>query len=50
MNTIGGLGFMVAGLFLFSEHKLAAAVAALIGSWAFLIGSLIRWYVVMEIF
>ena len=50
LNTIGGFGFMVAGLFLFSEHKLAAAVAALIGSWAFLIGSLIRWYVVMEIF
>lgn len=50
LNTIGGLGFMVAGLFLFSEHKLAAAVAALIGSWAFLTGSLIRWYVVMEIF
>jgi hypothetical protein len=50
LNTIGGFGFMMAGLFLFSEHKLAAAVAALIGSWAFLIGSLIRWYVVMEIF
>ena len=50
MNTIGGLGFMVAGLFLFNEHKLAAAIAALIGSWAFLTGSLIRWYVVMEIF
>ena len=30
--------------------QFAAAVAALIGSWAFLIGSLIRWYVVMEIF
>ena len=50
LNTIGGLGFMVAGLFLFNEHKLAAAIAALIGSWAFLTGSLIRWYVVMEIF
>lgn len=50
LNTIGGFGFMMAGLFLFSENKLAAAVAALIGSWAFLIGSLIRWYVVMEIF
>lgn len=50
LNTVGGFGFMMAGLFLFSDNKLAAAVAALVGSWAFLIGSLIRWYVVMEIF
>ncbi|KAJ8113090.1 hypothetical protein OPT61_g4699 [Boeremia exigua] len=50
LNTMGGLGFMLAGLFLFSNDKLAAAVSALVGSWAFLIGSMIRWYVVMEIF
>lgn len=50
LNTLGGLGFMLAGLFLFSENRLAASVAAMVGSWAFLIGSVIRWYVVMEIF
>lgn len=50
LNTVGGFGFMMAGLFLFSENRIAAAVSALLGSWAFLIGSLIRWYVVMEIF
>ena len=50
LNTVGGFGFMMAGLFLFAENKLAAAVAALVGSWAFLIGSVIRWYVVMEMF
>lgn len=50
LNTVGGFGFMMAGLFLFSENKFAAAVSALIGSWSFLIGSLIRWFVVMDIF
>lgn len=50
LNTIGGFGFMMSGLFLFSDVKLAAAVAALVGSWAFLVGSVLRWYVVMEIF
>lgn len=50
LNTIGGFGFMMAGLFLFGDHKFAAAVSALVGSWAFLIGSVIRWYVVMEVF
>lgn len=50
LNTVGGFGFMMAGLFLFGEDKVAAAVAALLGSLAFLIGSVVRWYVVMEIF
>lgn len=50
LNTVGGFGFMMAGLFLFGGDKLAAAVAALLGSCAFLIGSLIRWYIVIEIF
>jgi hypothetical protein len=50
LNTLGGFGFMMAGLFLFGNAKLSAAIAALLGSWAFLIGSVIRWYVVMEIF
>jgi hypothetical protein len=48
LNTIGGFGFMMAGLFLFGRDEVAAAVSALIGSWAFFIGSLIRWYLVME--
>ncbi|KAF2623508.1 hypothetical protein BU25DRAFT_451263 [Macroventuria anomochaeta] len=43
LNTVGGFGFMTAGLFLFGEDKLSAAVAALVGSWAFFIGSMIRW-------
>lgn len=50
LNTLGGFGFLMAGLFLFGNDKLSAAIAALLGSWAFLIGSVIRWYVVMEIF
>jgi hypothetical protein len=48
LNTIGGFGFMMAGLFLFGGDEVAAAISALVGSWAFLIGSLIRWYLVME--
>ncbi|KAG9187525.1 hypothetical protein G6011_05396 [Alternaria panax] len=54
LNAIGGLGFMLAGFFLFQrgesreEGELNAAIAAMAGSWAFLVGSLIRWYVVME--
>lgn len=50
LNTVGGFGFMMAGFFLFGKDNLSSAVAALVGSWAFLIGSLIRWYVVMDIF
>jgi hypothetical protein len=51
---MGGLGFMVSGFFLFQrgetqeQGELNAAIAAMAGSWAFLIGSVIRWYVVME--
>ena len=48
LNTVGGFGFMMAGLFLFSHDEVAAAISALVGSWAFFIGSLIRWYLVME--
>ena len=50
LNAVGGFGFMMAGFFLFSKDESAAAVSAMVGSWAFLIGSMIRWYVVMEIF
>jgi len=48
LNAIGGFAFMVAGFFLFGKYEVQAAVAAMVGSWAFLIGSLMRWYVVME--
>ncbi|KAF2713838.1 hypothetical protein K504DRAFT_479466 [Pleomassaria siparia CBS 279.74] len=48
LNAIGGFGFMMAGFFLFSEGEVEAAIAAMGGSFAFLIGSLIRWYVAME--
>ncbi|EOA88204.1 hypothetical protein ACJQWK_01614 [Exserohilum turcicum] len=55
LNTIGGFSFMLAGLFLFQRDdtidggELKSASAALVGSWAFLIGSIIRWYVVLEV-
>jgi hypothetical protein len=54
LNAVGGLGFMMAGLFLFQEGEsreqgeINAAIAAMTGSCAFLVGSVIRWYVVME--
>jgi hypothetical protein len=48
LNAVGGLGFMMTGLFLFGKDEFRAAIAAMIGSWAFLVGSLVRWYVVME--
>lgn len=48
LNAVGGFWFMMAGLFLFWEDELASAISAMAGSWAFLIGSLLRWYVVME--
>ncbi|KAF2657734.1 hypothetical protein K491DRAFT_703271 [Lophiostoma macrostomum CBS 122681] len=48
LNTVGGFGFMMAGFFMFQGEELASAIAALSGSWAFLVGSLLRWYVVME--
>ncbi|PSN75526.1 hypothetical protein BS50DRAFT_42541 [Corynespora cassiicola Philippines] len=53
LNTIGGFGFMVVGLELFNRGEVEvaefrAAVAAMVGSWAFFIGSLVRLYSVME--
>jgi hypothetical protein len=52
LNAVGGFGFMMAGIFLFQEGEgsedAKAAVAAMVGSFAFLFGSLGRWYVVME--
>jgi hypothetical protein len=48
LNATGGFWFMMAGFFFFQKDELAAAIAAMAGSWAFLIGSLMRWYVVME--
>jgi hypothetical protein len=55
LNTIGGFSFMMVGIFLFQrgesmEHgELKGAIAAMVGGWAFLIGSVIRWYVVLEV-
>jgi hypothetical protein len=53
LNAVGGLNFMLAGLLLFGkktgeEEDVRAAIAAMVGSWAFFTGSLVRWYVVME--
>ncbi|KAF1976969.1 hypothetical protein BU23DRAFT_528093 [Bimuria novae-zelandiae CBS 107.79] len=47
-NATGGFWFMMTGFFLFQKDDLAAAASAMAGSWAFLIGSLVRWYVAME--
>jgi len=52
LNSVGGAGFMMAGFFLFQGENgiggVRAAISAMIGSWAFLIGSIVRLYVVME--
>ncbi|CAE7212173.1 hypothetical protein PTNB73_08953 [Pyrenophora teres f. teres] len=52
LNSVGGAGFMMAGFFLFQGENgiggVKAAISAMVGSWAFLIGSIIRLYVVME--
>lgn len=50
LNTVGGFAFMLAGYLLGQNEEIAAAVTALVGSWAFVIGSLVRLYVVMEIY
>lgn len=49
LNAMGGFAFMIAGLFLFAGSELKGAVAAMVGSWAFLVGSLMRWYVVLVV-
>jgi hypothetical protein len=49
LNAVGGFGFMMAGFLLLEKDEISAAIAAMLGSWAFLIGSLIRWWVVMEV-
>jgi hypothetical protein len=49
LNAVGGFAFMVAGFFLFSKQEQNAGVAAMVGSWAFLVGSAIRMLVVMEV-
>jgi hypothetical protein len=54
LNAVGGAGLMMAGVFLFERDdvvngEVKAAVAAMIGSWAFLLGGVVRWYVVMEV-
>jgi hypothetical protein len=54
LNALGGFGFMMAGFFLFQSGennevgRVHAAIAAMAGSLAFLVGSVIRWYVVLE--
>jgi hypothetical protein len=49
LNAVGGFGFMVAGVFLFQRDEKNAGVAAMVGSWAFLSGSAVRLWVVMEV-
>jgi hypothetical protein len=49
VNAVGGFGFMVAGYFMVQKAEVMAAVASLVGGCAFVGGSVIRWYVVMEV-
>ncbi|KAH8722348.1 hypothetical protein GQ44DRAFT_622857 [Phaeosphaeriaceae sp. PMI808] len=49
-SFVGGFGFMITGVFLLQGAILESAVAAFGGSWAFFIGSLIQWYIVMQIY
>jgi hypothetical protein len=46
-SAVGGFGFMITGVFLLQGAFLEGGVAGLLGSWTFLIGSLIQWYVLM---
>lgn len=48
-NAVGGFGFLVSGIFLFEKEKGSAGVAEMVGSLAFLTGSVIRLWVVMEV-
>ncbi|KAL5423730.1 hypothetical protein PMIN04_003731 [Paraphaeosphaeria minitans] len=48
LNATGGFWFMMSGFFFYQKDELAAAAAAMVGSWAFLVGSVVRWYVVVE--
>ena len=48
-NSIGGLGFALTGVFLLQDRALESAIATFVGSWAFLIGSLLGWYAIMDI-
>jgi hypothetical protein len=48
-SSLGGVGFMMAGIFLYKGEILASSVSALAGSWLFLLGSLFGWYDIMEI-
>ncbi|KAF1920026.1 hypothetical protein BDU57DRAFT_463544, partial [Ampelomyces quisqualis] len=49
LNAVGGFAFMVAGFFLFSKKEEKAGVAAMVGSWAFLVGSVERLWVVVVV-
>ncbi|KAK1979833.1 hypothetical protein LZ30DRAFT_725005 [Colletotrichum cereale] len=47
-NAIASIGFAVTGLLLLQGNFLGASVASFVGSFAFLVGSVIQWYVLME--
>ncbi|GJC78312.1 hypothetical protein ColLi_01150 [Colletotrichum liriopes] len=47
-NAMGSSGFAVTGLLLLQNDMFGASVASFAGSSAFLIGSVIQWYVLME--
>ncbi|KAL2075204.1 hypothetical protein VTL71DRAFT_146 [Oculimacula yallundae] len=49
-NSLGAAGFVLAGatLIVLPTVPLSTALASLIGSWAFLLGGLIQWFVLMR--
>lgn len=48
LNASGGFWFMMSGFFALRKDELGAAAAEVTGSLAFFVGSLGRWYVVMQ--
>jgi hypothetical protein len=48
LNAVGGFGFMIAGGLLFEGSEEEAGVAAMVGSWAFVLGSGVRLWVVVQ--
>ncbi|KAK1569356.1 uncharacterized protein LY79DRAFT_572057 [Colletotrichum navitas] len=47
-NTMGSSGFAITGILLLQGDFFGASVIAFAGSFAFLIGSIFQWYVLME--
>lgn len=49
LNMVGGFGFAMTGVFLLQSDFLAAAWASFVGSWTFLLGSILGWYISVDV-